>query len=132
VKIDFWANSILVENGGSLIAGSQPGFSGGPFGTKRGVLTIHLYGDNQNNTNSGVGITCKSSSLPPPAPPCGIPSNIWVDNGNGQNKVEMPVPKGTTAYSDYFYQYGTLPFDDGIDTNNECPSRILLNHVNRL
>ena len=38
--IDFWAANILVENGGSLIAGSPTA----PIGTQGGVVTIHLYG----------------------------------------------------------------------------------------
>src|SRR5215831_798824 len=41
-KIDFWAKSILVENGGSLLAGAL----NAPFGSMGmgSVLTIHLYG----------------------------------------------------------------------------------------
>jgi G8 domain len=54
-KLDLWASSILVENGGSLIAGTPAS----PFGTGGGVLTIHLYGAYQGV--SGVGITCKSA-----------------------------------------------------------------------
>jgi len=38
-KIDFWAESILVENTGSLIAGSTTA----PIGTADGLVTIHLY-----------------------------------------------------------------------------------------
>jgi hypothetical protein len=54
--INFWANSILIENNGALIAGSQTA----PF---VGPLTIHLYGLEQNKENSGlkgVGIACKT------------------------------------------------------------------------
>ncbi|MCL4244767.1 MAG: pentapeptide repeat-containing protein, partial [Candidatus Dadabacteria bacterium] len=44
--IHFWAYNILVENNGSLIAGSEAA----PIGTAGGKLTIHLYGEDQ-----GVG-----------------------------------------------------------------------------
>src|SRR5262249_37714013 len=64
-KIDFWAQSILVENTGSLIAGTPEE----PIGKKGGVVTIHLYGPNK-----GVGgdlIKCKSDDQ------CGIPGSTW-------------------------------------------------------
>lgn len=41
--IDFWAESILVENNGALIAGSP----NAPIGSNHGLLTIHLYGVDQ-------------------------------------------------------------------------------------
>ena len=39
VKIDFWASSILVENEGSLIAGTLAQPFGSKFDTKKGMLT---------------------------------------------------------------------------------------------
>ena len=42
--IDFWAASILVENGGTLTAGALPD---PPIGTNNGRLTIHLWGKDQ-------------------------------------------------------------------------------------
>jgi G8 domain len=110
VKIDFWASSILVENEGSLIAG----LPAQPFGSQRGKLTIHLYG--MDLGNSGTGIICQS---PPSAPsgdsnaPCGIPYATWSSNGG--KKVFLPVAPPSPSYTDYFYQYQPLPFDDGED-----------------
>jgi hypothetical protein len=75
--IDFWANSILVENNGELIAGAQTA----PF---VGPLTIHLYGLEQNKGNSGlggVGIACKTP-ISPEFPFCGIPKALWDSNPN--------------------------------------------------
>lgn len=66
--VNFWANSILVENDGALIAGSQTA----PF---VGPLTFHLYGVEQNKSNSGlkgVGIACRSP-ISADFPICGIP-----------------------------------------------------------
>jgi hypothetical protein len=110
LRIDFYATSILVENGGTLTAGTPAQ----PFGRNGGVLTIHLYGSNQGT--SGVGIICKSPVGDAQDPvQCGIPDNIWKTNGNGESKVPLPVPDGTPVYMDYFYRYGPLPFDDGKD-----------------
>ena len=44
VVTDFYAKSILVENGGSLIAGLDSASNLKPIGTSGGRLTIHLYG----------------------------------------------------------------------------------------
>ena len=78
--IDFYAESILVENGGSLIAvstnigflprASQAG-SVLPF-QKR--LTFHLWG-----ALNDAGITCASDPQPGGAP-CGIPDPVWAAN----------------------------------------------------
>src|SRR5450631_2028914 len=107
LRIEFFATSILVENGGTLMAGTPAK----PFGRNGGVLTIHLYGSNQGT--SGVGIICKSPVGDAQDPvQCGIPDNIWKTNGNGESKVPLPVPDGTPVYMDYFYRYGPLPFDD--------------------
>src|SRR5262249_40677417 len=47
-KIDFWAKAILVENNGSLLAGTTM-----PIGTAGGTLTIHLYGTDQGQGGKG-------------------------------------------------------------------------------
>lgn len=91
--IDFWARSIVVENGGSLLAGTPAA----PIGTEnpQNVLTIHLYG-----ADSGPGIGCKT-------PRCGVPAD-WTS----QTKQRMPAPEGTPPekiVQDYFYPYGNLP-----------------------
>ena len=98
--IDFWAANILVENGGSLIAGSPTA----PIGTQGGVVTIHLYGKDlgpgTGKGDGGQGIVCVTD------PRCGIPESIW--NSNGSSKVSLPG-----GVSDYFYQYQPLEYDDG-------------------
>ncbi len=74
--IDFYAESIVVENGGSLIAVStQPGYltqvsklAGVLPYTK--TLTIHLWGPEDD-----LGIEC-ASPLGPNNAPCGIPNDI--------------------------------------------------------
>ena len=112
--INFWANSILIENHGALIAGSQTA----PFVSP---LTFHLYGVEQNKNDSGlkgVGIPCKSP-ITPTSPFCGIPKELWDSNSN-------PSPDSCTKASevgdktllpggidDCFYQYHPLPFDNG-------------------
>ncbi|MBI4382196.1 MAG: G8 domain-containing protein [candidate division NC10 bacterium] len=97
--IDFWAASILVENGGSLIAGTPSA----PIGTNGGVVTIHLYGKDQGA--GGSGILCKSPESATVGP-CGVPLDVWNSNGGGQ----VMLPGGVT---DFFYQYKSLPYDDG-------------------
>ncbi len=108
---DFWASSIIVENGGTLTAGvvGEDGkTSASPFGSDGGVLTIHLYGADLSNGNPngqpGQGALC----LPYTAPgvgPCGIPLTTWNDNGKTNN---LSLPGGVF---DYFYQYGPLMYD---------------------
>jgi cell migration-inducing and hyaluronan-binding protein len=111
-QIDFWASSILVEQKGSLIAGT----STMPIGhdgrgstctnpndsstcTNSGVLTIHLYG-----APSDPDIKCKD-------PKCGADNKIW--NSNGKDK--FPIQVGHQTYSlpggvsDYFYGYDFMP-----------------------
>ncbi len=102
VATDFYANSILVENGGSLIAGLDSANNLKPIGTSGGRLTIHLYGKDQGI--SGAGITCQSPTDASTGP-CGIPLAIW--NNDHTKKVSFD-----NGVSDYFYQYDTLPFDD--------------------
>src|SRR5262249_21296356 len=62
--IHFWAKSILVENDGSLIAGTP-----NPIGTQNGTLTIHLYGSDAETDKAGIA--CKSPVVN--GAPCGIP-----------------------------------------------------------
>jgi G8 domain len=115
-KIDFWAANILVESGGSLIAGLPD-----PIGTNGGVVTIHLYGKDQTGQNPdmpGKGITCLSDRER-----CGVPKDIWesnVDSGS-HNPVSPERARKISAMSsatdylgvkdDYFYPYHPLPVD---------------------
>src|SRR5262249_39217 len=48
-KVDFWASSIIIENGGSLIAGG----AAKPYGERGGVLNIYIYGKNDSVDGSG-------------------------------------------------------------------------------
>lgn len=111
--INFWANSILVENHGAIIAGSPTA----PF---VGPLNIHLYGVMQNPSDSGlkgVGIACKSP-IDANHPFCGIPKALWDSNPN-PNPTSCTKASATDAKTlpggvdDCFYQYHPLNFDNG-------------------
>ena len=81
--IDFWAANILVESGGSLIAGSPSE----PIGTN-GVVTFHLYGQDQTGQDPqkrGRGITCLGDPER-----CGVPQDIW--ESNVEPGTHKPVP----------------------------------------
>ena len=118
--IHFWATSILVEDGGSLIAGKVKE----PIGWKKGKLTIHLYGKDQGPGKDGPpgpgkGITCKTGHT------CGVPEDIWNSNWDQQNdkpkdprqakKIsDFPSAKDYHGFkNDYFYPYHPLPYDGG-------------------
>ncbi len=120
--IDFWANSILVENGGTLRAGAaddgtEPGPLGcndpvKPFGCSGNTLTIHLFGAEDPNKTKGVGIACKEGNH------CGIPDGIWTSNPDVKPDVKCAkdnLPGGGTdsGVSDCFYQYKPLNYDGG-------------------
>jgi hypothetical protein len=94
-KIDFYAESILVENNGALEAGTAPFL---PIGTAGGVLTIHLYG-----AAADPGITCKSDPTT-----CGVESGIWTNTNSATACTPVSLPG---IVSDCFYKYETL--DDG-------------------
>jgi hypothetical protein len=93
-KIDFWAESILIENQSSLIAGSPTQ----PIGSQGGLLTIHLYGADQGT--NGSGIECKTDLH------CGVDPSLW--NSNGGQKFALP-----SGVNDYFYAYMPLDYDGG-------------------
>jgi hypothetical protein len=124
--IDFWAANILIENGGSLLAGIPTH----PIGTHHGRLTIHLWGKDQtgaNPTKQGQGVSCLSDTT---SSPCGIPDVIWQSNidAMGMPKppakavkistltLDKPYPPGRT--DDYFYAYTPLPFDGTSDATH--------------
>lgn len=86
----FWAKSILVEKDGLILAGTTKT----PFGTNKGVLTIHLYGSDADKT----GITCRSPQQTSSDPPCGIDKAVWDSNGGSQVTLPGDV-------KDRFYQY---------------------------
>jgi hypothetical protein len=110
-KIDLHAHSILVENGGTLQAGT-------PSTPVVGPITIWLYGA----ANDGIPpINCKSS------PTCGVPENIWASNTNVVTKTSPTPGTSCKPASDYgpapiflgpsgcFYQYD--PLDPGAPDN---------------
>ena len=102
-KIDFHAHSILVENEGSLSAGSNA--------PAVGPISIWLYGMPNDDIPT---ITCKSSIT------CGVPEAIWNSNPNVPMHI-MPnhpcVTADTIAPSpvgkDCFYQYEVFDEGDG-------------------
>ncbi len=117
-NIDFWAKNILVEKGGSLLAGVDKNGTVNPIAN--GVITIHLYGadlvgtdpDKRNN-----GITCLTDER------CGVPQDIWESNLDSSHKPVDPsgarkvsALASASAYlgvkDDYFYPYHPLTFDD--------------------
>ena len=125
---DFWATSIIIEKGGAIYAGVDvPGdkemVNVEPYGKHGRTLTFHLYGADPRGEDpkapEGPGVSCA-----PIAPEdvnatadCGIPLkktaggqevNFWTDNG--QHVFDLPG-----GVRDYFYQYGSLAGDDGVD-----------------
>jgi len=94
VQTHFWAKSILVENNGSLIAGTPTA----PIGTLNGTLTIHLYGRDADK----AGIQCKSPVVG--GAPCGIPADIWAQTPTPTSTscTKVALPGGV---SDCFYPY---------------------------
>lgn len=108
-KIDFWAESILVENTGSLIAGSKYA----PIGTYGGQVTLHLYGRDQGTTGTAQGIVCQTPTSDTVGP-CGVPMNIWTSNVamgiDPTSCAQNALPGGVT---DCFYQYMPLDYDGG-------------------
>jgi len=104
-KIDLFAESILIENGGSMIAGSATA----PIGTNGGVITIHLWGPAND-----PGITCKADTNNH----CGVP--IWGTNPAPSMidpkidpescKLSKDLPGGVKE--ECFYDYGALDDSD--------------------
>jgi hypothetical protein len=109
--IDFFAESIVVENHGSLIAGS----AGMPIGStcdnagKCGTVTIHLWG-----TATDSGVTCRSDTKGQ----CGIPDGVWMSNLKAvTNPTINPASCTPTMVlpgdvNDCFYAYRALDESD--------------------
>jgi hypothetical protein len=96
----FWAQSMMIENGGTIAAGSARQ----PYGTYGSVLTIHLYGADRNASGPALGALFRTAQNADTGP-CGIPKSAWSDNG--KTKLELPG-----SVSDFFYRYGPLHGDD--------------------
>ena len=88
-NIDFWTSSILVEDNGSLVAGTPTN----PIGTQEisNTVTIHLYGDDTLQP-----VTCKTDTN------CGVSAKNWISNPTA--KISLP-----NGVQDYFYKYKPLP-----------------------
>lgn len=136
-QIDFWASSIIVENQGSLIAGSSSepiGTMGrGPNNTTDAVVTINLWGEQQVSTPTAaptqsstptaaptmammpeaVGVLCQSPKEG--TAPCGIPPAIWNSNS------PVTMDNGVT---DTFYQYEPLMFDGASSMGKKDKSHV--------
>lgn len=89
--IDFWAESILIENKGSLTAVSSNAIVG--YGSR---LTIHLWGapGGADDDDVNVGIDCKTVQTDGPkgAGPCGIPNELWIANPGMADHLMMDKP----------------------------------------
>ena len=131
---DFWARSILVENGGTLWTGAEKSFSP-PYGAHGGILTIHLYGPDQSNgdpsANPGMGVLCKTPETAATGP-CGIPmKDYWLDNGKNVRVLPGQATVLGGPLKDYFYRYGPLHGDEkcsdgktwGPDKKARCDER---------
>jgi hypothetical protein len=109
---DFWATSIIIENGGALLAGVD---DQKPYGTNGKTLTIHLYGadprGNDPTKPEGPGESCVPIQDKANFADCGIPIGVWNDNGT--TLQTMPAAPGVTPPQDYFYQYSNFHGDSG-------------------
>ena len=112
-ETNFWAESIIIENGGGVFAGvpvaGEDGatFDEKPYGIKGNTLSIVLYGADQSKgdpvSNRGTGVACVQ-------PRCGIPDKDW--NDGAKSPVKLP---GDGGVEDYFYPYKPLMYDDKSD-----------------
>jgi hypothetical protein len=106
--IQFWAHSILIENQGSLVAGT----TAKPFGSLGGRLTIYIWGKEGEkaiqcktpvDTNNNIG-------------PCGVPNDVWISNADPK-KQPATTTKIPGVTEDYFYNYAFMPFDNNGDVS---------------
>jgi cell migration-inducing and hyaluronan-binding protein len=116
--INIWASSIIVENGGELIAGKATA----PYGSNGGTLTFFIYGANQSvdasknpvdpSTKPALGALCHGKlDITKEVGPCGIPwKKVWGDNGLSPTGLDGGASVG--GVTDYFYQYGPLYGDN--------------------
>ncbi len=102
-KIDFWVKSLLVENGGSLIVGSEDE----PI--SKNTVTIHLYGK-EDETDKGItwmtkGILCMTSDNINFDLTCGVPRDRWRDGGSDSYTLPGNVEDKFYAYRKTDLQY---------------------------
>jgi len=87
-RVDFWAKSILVENRGTLQAGTQE------TPIARRTITFHLYGADTDTD----AITCKTTVKDKAE--CDVPLSTW-DN----HTTPIALPGMAAGQTDYFYGY---------------------------
>lgn len=131
LHVDFWAQSILIQNGGSFTVGNiDPATKhiiplGGLLGTR---LTIHLYGAEQSPRDHGKGVPCKKKvgmDRFEDDPQCGIPDSVWNSNKMSENPTScVKKDLSDSGVNDCFYKYDTMPFDDG-DKNSYFGYKVL-------
>jgi hypothetical protein len=129
VNTNFWAASIIIENGGAMLAGvvnaGTPSEQIIPIGTAvPGVtVTIHIYGPQQTSLLHAVGVKCATPSTST-SHQCGIPDNLFMSNMMATPPPNMPITPPTTCNpaskygvtlpnNDCFYMYDSMPYDDG-------------------
>jgi cell migration-inducing and hyaluronan-binding protein len=98
---DFYAENIVVEKGGSLIAGSKTM----PIGMAGGLVTIHLWG-----APGDPGVTCKSTNCGIASPPMGTNPRMM----NPPTCTPSALPGGV---NDCFYDYDALDPSDATAGN---------------
>lgn len=93
-QIAFYAENIVIENGGAMIAGTPK-----PIGDAGGQLTIHLWGK-----STDTGVTCNSTN-------CGIPNPPLGTNTYSLNPPQCKASGLPGSVNDCFYDYQTLDGD---------------------
>ena len=119
--IDFWAESILIQNNGTFSAGKPSD----PIGSNGGRVTIHLWGADQGGSANGSsgpggnGITCLISNESGgyvTDPMCGVPTAVWNSNKMDMNNMNPSSCNKSMLpgnVNDCFYQYGPIDYDGG-------------------
>ena len=129
LNVDFWTKAIIIENGGSMLAGvinaGMPNEQIVPIGTMvaGAKVTIHLYGAQQTNLLHAVGVKCATTPSST-SHQCGIPDNLFMSNMMTTAPAGTPIipPSWCNPASKYgvtlpgddcFYMYDSMPYDDG-------------------
>ena len=128
---DFWASSIIIENGGEMLAGvdyarlnrttkREEIVPTKPYGSNGKTLRIHLYGADPGMGKLGALCSSPADTMPwDKYTDCGIPrknvdgTGLWESNGGAD--VTLPANTRALAYKDRFYKYGSLHGDAQTD-----------------
>ncbi len=110
---NFYAKSILVQQGGTVRAGAWCQ----PFGTGKGKLTIGLWGDdptNQATVPSSAGIVCKNAAgQPAPCYPADRVGKYCTGGGDLADPCASPQP-GPAGASGLFEGYENASRDPNV------------------